>query len=400
MRYRVLGESDLSVSEVCLGTMTWGEQNSQADAHAQLDYAVSRGVNFIDAAEMYPVPGRAETQGGTETILGTWLRKQQRDKLIVATKIAAPGRGFTWVRGGPTAVDRRNVQEAVDASLKRLQTDYIDLYQIHWPDRYAPLFGKVMYDPAEERPTIPIEEQLAAFAEVVKAGKIRRVGVSNETSWGVCEFVRVARERGLPKISTGDMLREAIKEKNPVALEAQALMDRGELVDDDTIIAIVRDRLSKPDTQPGFVLDGFPRTVGQARALDAIMDERGRGPLVVVDVVVPDQELVRRLGSRRICGHCGTNADVGKLVCVKCGGELVVRADDDSQVVLERLKIYERATRPVLEYYRARSTFRAVNGAQAPEQVARDVDRMIDDAAASGGRRIAGERRVSAPVAE
>jgi len=211
---------------------------------------------------------------------------------------------------------------------------------------------------------------------------------------------RFARERGLPKISTGDMLREGIKEQNPVAVEAKKLMDRGELVDDGTIIAIVRDRLAKPDTRPGFVLDGFPRTVGQAAALDGLMDERGEGPLVVIDVVVPDQELVRRLGSRRICGHCGTNADVGKLVCVKCGGELVVRADDDSQVVLERLKIYERATRPVLEYYRARSTFRAVNGAQAPEQVARDVDRMIDDAAVSGGRRIAGERRVSAPVAE
>ena len=202
MRYGMLGESDLSVSEVCLGTMTWGEQNSEADAHAQLDYAVSCGVNFIDAAEMYPVPGRPETQGRTETILGAWLKKQQRDKLVIATKIAAPGRGFTWVRGGPTAVDRNNVQEAVDASLKRLQTDYIDLYQIHWPDRYAPLFGKIMYNPAEERPTIPIEEQLAAFSEMVKAGKIRRVGVSNETPWGVCEFVRVSREEGLPRIAS------------------------------------------------------------------------------------------------------------------------------------------------------------------------------------------------------
>ena len=122
---------------------------------------------------------------------------------------------------------------------------------------------------------------------------------------------RFARERGLPKISTGDMLREAIKEKNPVALEAQALMDRGELVDDDTIIAIVRDRLSKPDTQPGFVLDGFPRTVGQAKALDVIMEERGKGPLVVIDVLVPEQELVRRLGGRRICSKCGSTAEPG-----------------------------------------------------------------------------------------
>jgi len=212
---------------------------------------------------------------------------------------------------------------------------------------------------------------------------------------------RFARERGLPKISTGDILREGIKEQNPVALEAKKLMDRGEMVDDTTIIAIVRDRLSRSDTRPGFVLDGFPRTVGQAAALDRLMDERAQGPLVVIDVVVPEQELVRRLDGRRICGRCGTNAEAGKPVCGKCGGELVVRADDDGQVVLERLKVYERATRPVLEYYRTRPTFRVVNGAQAPEQVARDVDRMIDDAAAAGGAaRVAGERRVSARALE
>jgi len=212
---------------------------------------------------------------------------------------------------------------------------------------------------------------------------------------------RFARERGLPKISTGDILREGIKEQNPVALEAKKLMDRGELVDDATIIAIVRDRLARSDTRPGFVLDGFPRTVGQAAALDRLMDERAQGPLVVIDVVVPEQELVRRLDGRRICGRCGTNAEAGKPVCGKCGGELVVRADDDGQVVLERLKVYERATRPVLEYYRTRPTFRVVNGAQAPEQVARDVDRMIDDAAAAGGAaRVAGERRVSARALE
>jgi len=212
---------------------------------------------------------------------------------------------------------------------------------------------------------------------------------------------RFARERGLPKISTGDMLREAIKEGNPVALEAKALMDRGELVDDGTIIAIVRDRLTKPDTRPGFVLDGFPRTVDQAVALDAFMQERARGPLVVIDVVVPEQELVRRLGSRRICGTCGANAEPGKTVCSTCNGELVVRSDDDGQVVVERLKVYERATRPVLEYYRARPTFRVVDGAQAPERVANDVDSMIDDAAASGGRgKLGGERRSSGRAAD
>jgi len=199
MQYRTLGGSALSVSEICLGTMTWGEQNSEAEAHEQLDYARSRGVNFIDAAEMYPVPPRGETQGRTEAILGAWLRKQPRDRVIVATKITGPGRGFAWVRGGALTIDRRAVREAVDGSLKRLQTDYIDLYQIHWPDRYVPAFGKLAYDPSEERATVPILEQLQAFDEVIKAGKVRYLGLSNETPWGVCEFVRLARENGLPR---------------------------------------------------------------------------------------------------------------------------------------------------------------------------------------------------------
>jgi aryl-alcohol dehydrogenase-like predicted oxidoreductase len=202
MQYRKLGQVELSVSELCLGTMTWGEQNSEADAHAQLDYAVSRGVNFIDAAEMYPVPPRAETQGRTEVYLGSWLRGRPRNKVIVATKITAPGRGFAWVRGGPTGIDRSSVKEAVDLSLKRLRTDYIDLYQIHWPDRYVPCFGAWAYDPGQERPTVAIQEQLEALDAVVRAGKVRYVGVSNETPWGVTEFVRLAREARLPRIAS------------------------------------------------------------------------------------------------------------------------------------------------------------------------------------------------------
>jgi aryl-alcohol dehydrogenase-like predicted oxidoreductase len=202
MQYRKLGQVELSVSELCLGTMTWGEQNSEADAHAQLDYAVSRGVNFIDTAEMYPVPPRAETQGRTEVYLGSWLRGRPRNKVIVATKITAPGRGFAWVRGGPTGIDRSSVKEAVDLSLKRLRTDYIDLYQIHWPDRYVPCFGAWAYDPGQERPTVAIQEQLEALDAVVRAGKVRYVGVSNETPWGVTEFVRLAREARLPRIAS------------------------------------------------------------------------------------------------------------------------------------------------------------------------------------------------------
>ncbi len=198
MKYNRLGSSDLAVSEICLGTMTFGEQNSEAQAHQQLDYAVSRGVNFFDVAEMYPVPPRAETQGLTESYVGSWLKHQARDKQIIATKITAPGRGFPWVRGGPKAIDRASVKEAVDLSLKRLQTDYIDLYQIHWPDRYFPNFGQAFYDPQEERASTAIEEQLEALHEVVKIGKVRYIGLSNESPWGVMQFLRIARERTLP----------------------------------------------------------------------------------------------------------------------------------------------------------------------------------------------------------
>ena len=200
MKYNKLGSGDLNVSEICLGTMTWGEQNSEQDAHEQLDYAVSRGINFIDAAEMYPVPPKAQTQGRTETYLGSWLKRQARDKLIIATKITAQGRGFGWVRGGPGPLDRKSILEALEGSLRRLQTDYVDLYQIHWPDRYLPLFGNTFYDPRQERETTPIEQQLEAFAGFIKAGKIRYLGLSNESPWGVLEFLRVARDKALPVV--------------------------------------------------------------------------------------------------------------------------------------------------------------------------------------------------------
>lgn len=200
MKLNRLAKSDLHVSEICLGTMTFGEQNSEKEAHEQLDYAVSRGVNFIDAAEMYPVPPRAETQGRTETFVGSWLKGQARDKIVVATKITAPGRGFAWVRGGPKAVDGKEVGDAIEGSLRRLQTDYVDLYQIHWPDRYVPSFGGLFYEPKDERPSTDIGVQLEALSVQVKAGKIRYIGLSNETPWGVIEFLRLARERSLPTV--------------------------------------------------------------------------------------------------------------------------------------------------------------------------------------------------------
>lgn len=197
---RPLGRSNLVVPEICLGTMTFGEQTSEADAHAQLDYALAQGVNFIDTAEMYAVPPCAETYGSTETIVGNWLKRQQRDKIILATKVAGPARSLTWIRNGPLALDRANIRAAIEGSLRRLQTDYVDLYQLHWPERNQPMFGQWQFDPSAERGATPIREQLETLAELVREGKVRHVGVSNEHAWGLMEFVRLADELGLPRI--------------------------------------------------------------------------------------------------------------------------------------------------------------------------------------------------------
>ncbi len=200
MKLRRLGESDLLVSEMGLGTMTFGQQNDEASAHAQLDLAFDHGINFIDTAEMYPVPPRAETSGATETIVGNWLARKPRDKVIVATKVAGPARSLQWIRGGPKALDRANIRAAIEGSLQRLRTDYIDLYQLHWPERNQPMFGDYRFDPSKERPGTPIEDQLAALGELVKEGKVRYVGLSNEQPWGVCRFIRLAEQYGLPRV--------------------------------------------------------------------------------------------------------------------------------------------------------------------------------------------------------
>ncbi len=201
MQYRKLGTSDLNVSKICLGTMTFGKQNTEAEAHQQLDYAVAQGINFIDSAEMYPVPTAAESTGKSEVLLGTWLVRQQRDKLIVATKATGPGR-MNWIRNGELAFDRKGLTTAVDDSLKRLQTDVIDLYQLHWPDRNTPIFGGYQFDPGHERSFTPLRETLEVLADLVRAGKLCYVGLSNETPWGVMQFLRLADEHGLPRIAS------------------------------------------------------------------------------------------------------------------------------------------------------------------------------------------------------
>jgi len=184
--------------------MTFGEQVNEADAHAILDRSLERGVNFLDAAEMYSVPARAETCGSTETILGNWFAKTPgaREKLVLATKVAGPSRGMPWIRGDNSGVSKAEIINACEGSLRRLQTDVIDLYQIHWPARNVPAFGAVYFDPSKDRPCASIHEQLDAMAELVKAGKVRAIGLSNETPYGVHEFVRLAEQHGLPRVDT------------------------------------------------------------------------------------------------------------------------------------------------------------------------------------------------------
>ena len=227
MKYRTLTGTSLNVSEVCLGTMTWGQQNSEAEAHEQLDYAVARGVNFIDTAEMYPAPPNATTQGRTETYLGNWLARRKKDGLVIASKVAGPGRR-DWIRNGRTDLTREIIAEAVDTSLKRLNTDCIDLYQIHWPQRNVPMFGATAFDPAKETEGPSIREQVEGMAAMIAAGKIRHYGLSNETAWGVCEFHHVARELGVP---------------GPVTLQnSYSLVSRN--VDNDLAEVLFRERMS------------------------------------------------------------------------------------------------------------------------------------------------------------
>lgn len=198
-----LGQSDLHVTPVCLGTMTFGEQVNEADAHAILDRALARGVNFIDTAEMYSVPAREATYGATESIIGRWLaaRPGVRGRIVLATKVAGPSRGMPWVRAG-LGMTADDIVASCEGSLRRLRTEVIDLYQIHWPERNVPAFGQIYYDPAKERTQTGIHEQLEAMQKLVRQGKVRHIGLSNETPYGVHEFVRLAEQHGLPRIAT------------------------------------------------------------------------------------------------------------------------------------------------------------------------------------------------------
>jgi aryl-alcohol dehydrogenase-like predicted oxidoreductase len=219
MQHIPLGRSDLRVSPICLGTMTFGEQVDTATAHRILDAAVERGINFIDTAEMYAVPARRETYGKTETIIGQWFatRPGLRQRVVLATKVAGPSRNMDWVRAGSDNLLPAEIVQACDDSLRRLQTEVIDLYQIHWPNRNAPSFGQVYLDPSKDREFTSIQVQLETLGGLVRAGKIRHIGLSNETPWGVCEFLRLAEQHGLPRV---------VSVQNPYAL-VNRVVDNG-----------------------------------------------------------------------------------------------------------------------------------------------------------------------------
>ncbi|MEP6942509.1 MAG: aldo/keto reductase [Betaproteobacteria bacterium] len=284
MKYRTLPGTQLEVSEVCLGSMTWGQQNSEAEAHVQLDHAVGDGITFIDTAEMYPVPPNATTQGRTESHIGTWLARQRRDHLVIATKIAGPGRR-DWIRDGRTDVTRETIAEAVATSLVRLRTDYIDLYQIHWPQRNVPMFGSTEFEPAKERPGPDVREQVEGMAAMIKAGKIRYYGLSNETSWGVCEFCRAARELGVSP---------------PVTIQnSYSLVSRN--VDNDLAEVLFREKMSLLAYSPlaagmlsGKYLGGA-KPPGARFTLFDTLGQRFRKPMVV-EAIDAYAEVARRRG--------------------------------------------------------------------------------------------------------
>ncbi|MDQ7010965.1 MAG: NADP(H)-dependent aldo-keto reductase [Mariprofundaceae bacterium] len=201
MKYRRLGHTDIRVSAIALGTMTWGGQNTEKDAFAQMDYAIDHGVNFFDTAELYAIPPKAETYGATETIIGNWFRRSgKRGRVILASKVCGPTGWCPHIRKGKARLDRENIFRACEDSLRRLQTDYIDLYQVHWPERKTNFFGQLGFTPQDDAEATPIEETLATLGDLVRQGKVRHIGISNETPWGTMRYLQAAKGMGLPRI--------------------------------------------------------------------------------------------------------------------------------------------------------------------------------------------------------
>lgn len=228
MKYGALGDSDIEVSRICLGTMTWGEQTAEARAHAQIDAALDMGVNFLDTAEMYPVPSRQETYGRSEEIIGNWIRRSgRRHDLVIATKVVGPCSAWLpYIRDGNTRLDRANIRAALEGSLRRLQTDYIDLYQVHWPERKANYFGRLGYEHEVETGLTEISHTLHALSELVRQGKVRAVGVSNETPWGIRQYLREAELNHAPRIVSIQNPYNLLNRSFEIGLAEMAIRDR------------------------------------------------------------------------------------------------------------------------------------------------------------------------------
>ena len=199
MNFKKLGSTELKVSTICLGTMTWGEQNSEKDGFDQMDYALDKGVNFFDTAELYSIPPKKNTFGKTEEIIGNWfVKRKNREKVILASKISGPG--LNWIRGGGNQYDKKNLNLALNESLKRLKTDYIDLYQLHWPERKTNFFGRLGYQHKDDKKWNNFEDVLNSLNDIIKSGKVRYVGLSNETAWGLSRFLEISKRKNLPKM--------------------------------------------------------------------------------------------------------------------------------------------------------------------------------------------------------
>ena len=199
MNYRKLGNTDINVSTICLGTMTWGEQNTQEEGFEQMNYALEQGVNFWDTAELYAIPPKKNTYGKTEEVIGNWFQEsKKREKVILATKVSGPG--LNWIRGGGNQYDEENLNKAVDESLKRLKTDYIDLYQLHWPERSSNFFGRLGYQHDNKENWNKFEDILYSLDQIIKSGKVRYIGLSNETAWGLSKFLEISKIKSLPRM--------------------------------------------------------------------------------------------------------------------------------------------------------------------------------------------------------